>query len=153
MAVKHLGRLLLLLALLAGRLPAAEDALIAAVRAADDERIAATRAADPARLDAIFSDALRYAHSNGKVDDKASFIQSLTSRKTSYESFDYQERAFTVAGPGVVLMTGRVIARAISAGQPITLDLNFLAVWREEGGRWRFFAWQSARNPPPATKP
>lgn len=150
--MQHLGRLLFLLALLSNRLPAAEDALIAAVRAADDERLAATRAADPARLDAIFSDALRYAHSNGKVDDKASFVQSLTSRKIIYESFDYQERAFTAAAPGVVLMTGRVIARAISAGQPLILDLNFLAVWREEGGRWRFLAWQSSRNPPPAAK-
>ena len=148
--MKNLGRFLLLLALLSGRLPAADDALIAAVRAADDERLDATRAADPARLDAIFSDALRYAHSNGKVDDKASFVQSLTSRKTIYESFEYQDRTFTAAGPGVVLMTGRVIARAISAGQPVTLDLNFLAVWREEGGRWRFLAWQSSRNPPPA---
>ena len=150
MTVKHLGCFLLLLALLAGRLAAGEEALIAAVRAADDERLAATQAADPARLDAIFSDALRYAHSNGKVDDKASFVQSLTSRKIIYESFDYQERAFTVAGPGVVLMTGRMVARAISAGQPVLLDLNFLAVWREEGGRWRFLAWQSSRNPPPA---
>jgi hypothetical protein len=150
--VKHLGRFLLLLALLTGRLPAAEDALIAAVRAADNERLAATRAADPARLDAILSDALRYAHSNGKIDDKTSFVQSLTSRKTIYESFDYPERAFTVAGPGVVMMSGRVIARVISAGQPVVLDLNFLAVWREEGGRWRFLAWQSSKNPP-TTKP
>jgi ketosteroid isomerase-like protein len=151
--VQYFGRFLLLLALAVGRLPAAEDALIAAVRAADDERLAATQAADPARLDAIFSDALRYAHSNGKVDDKASFVQSLTSRKTIHESFAYQERAFTVAGPGVVLMTGRVIAHAISAGQPVVLDLNFLAVWREECGRWRFLAWQSARNPPPVARP
>jgi ketosteroid isomerase-like protein len=151
--MKHLGRFILLLALLAGRLSAAEDALIAAVRAADDERLSATRAADPARLDAIFSDALRYAHSNGKVEDKASFVQSLTSRKTIYESFDYQERSFTAAGPGVVLMTGRVIARAISAGQPVVLDLTFLAVWREEDGRWRFLAWQSCKNPPPVAKP
>lgn len=131
----------------------ADDAeVIAAVRAADDERVAAILAADPVRLDAIFSDQLRYGHSNGKVDDKASFVQSLTSRKTIYESFNYQERAFTVAGPGVVLMTGRVIARAISAGPPVALDLNFLAAWREEHGRWRFLAWQSAKLAPPVAK-
>ncbi len=62
-----LARLLLLLALVAGPLAAAEDKVIAAVRAADGERLAATLAADPARLDAILSDELRYAHSSGRV--------------------------------------------------------------------------------------
>ena len=28
-------------------------------------------------------------------------------------------------------------------------DLNYLAVWREEKGKWRFLAWQSCKNPPP----
>ncbi len=147
-----LTRLLFLLACLAGPLAATEDKAIAAVRAADDERVAAILAADPARLDARLSDGLRYAHSSGKVEDKAAFIRALTSRSVVYESLDYQDRTFTVAGPGVVLMSGRVAARVSSAGQPVMLDLNFLAVWREEGGQWRFLAWQSARNPPPAPK-
>jgi len=74
------------------------------------------------------------------------------SRKTIYESFDYQTRNFTVAEPGVVLMTGRVVVHVISAGQKIVADLNFLSVWREEGGRWRFLAWQSCLNPPAKSK-
>lgn len=151
--MKMLPRLLLLLILAAGSLSAAEDKLIAAVRAADDERTAATMAADPARLAAIFSDELRYAHSSGRVDTKASYVESLTSRSTVYESFDYKERTFKPAAPGVVLMTGRVVIHSRNNGQPVALDLNFLAVWREEGGRWRFLAWQSCKNPPPATAP
>jgi ketosteroid isomerase-like protein len=151
--MKMLSRLLLLLTLAAGSVSAAEDKLLAAVRAADDERTAATMAADPARLAAIFSDDLRYAHSSGKVDTKASYVQSLTSRGTVYESFDYKERAFKPAGPGVVLMTGRVVIHSRNDSQPVALDLNFLAVWREEGGHWRFLAWQSCKNLPPATAP
>jgi Domain of unknown function (DUF4440) len=119
------------------------------VRAADDERVAATIAADPARLAAIFSEELRYAHSSGKVDTKASYTRSLVSHGTIYESFDYLERKFKAAGPGVVLMTGRVLIHSRNDGAPVVLDLNFLAVWREENGHWRFLAWQSSRNPPP----
>lgn len=130
--------------------PAGLEQMIAAARAADDERTAATKAGDPARLDAIFSDDLRYSHSSGHVDNKASYMQALTSHRTVYESFDYQERTFKVAGPGVVLMSGRVLIHSRNDGQPIALDLNFLAVWREENGRWRFLAWQSCKNPPPA---
>jgi len=149
--VKFFCRLLLLLALSAGRLPAAEDALIAAVRAADDERIAAMLAADSAGLAAILSDQLHYAHSSGFIDTKASFIESLAGRHVVYESAEYVQRDFIPAGSGVMLMKGRARFKAVRGAERNLLDLNFLAVWREEGGRWRFLAWQSSRNPPPAT--
>ena len=148
--MKTLLRLLPFLALAFVSVHAAEDKAIAAVRAADDERLAATKSGDPKRLDAIFSNELRYAHSSGKVDTKASYVQSLTSRSTVYESFDYKERTFAVAAPGVVLMTGRVLIHSSNNGQKVENDLNFLAVWREEGGKWRFLAWQSCKNPAPA---
>ncbi len=144
---------LALLAIAAGSLRAAEAPALAAARAADDERLAATKSADPKRLDAIFSDDLRYAHSNGKVDNKASYVKSLVSRATVYESFDYKERNFTIAGPGVVLMSGRVIVKATNNGQHVENDLNILAVWREEHGKWRFLAWQSCKNPPADAAP
>jgi len=149
-AMKPLGRFLLLLALLAGRLAAADDPPLAALRAADDERIAAMLAADPVRLAAILSDQLHYAHSSGFIDTKASFIESLAGKQVVYESAEYVQRDFMPAGPGIMLMKGRAHIKAgRGAGRPL-LDLNFLAVWREEGGRWRFLAWQSSRNPPPA---
>lgn len=131
----------------------AESPAFADLRAADDERVAAIIAADPARLAAILSDELHYAHSNGLIDTKASFIESLTSRRTVYKSFEYVRHRFIPAAPGVVLMTGRVLVRIGNAEGERLLDLNFLAVWREEGGRWRFLAWQSCRNPPAAAKP
>jgi hypothetical protein len=130
----------------------AEVALITAVRAADDERVAATIAADAARLDAVYSDQLHYAHSNGVTDTKVSLIESLTSRRSVYESVEYRQREFIPVGPGIVLMKGRALIRAGSATQRNLLDLNFLAVWREENGQWRFLAWQSARLAPPAAK-
>jgi ketosteroid isomerase-like protein len=144
---------LLLLSLVFAAAPrAAEDAVIAAVRAADDERIAATIAADAARLGASYSDALHYAHSSGKIDTKASQIAGITTGTTKYERVEYKERAFVPAGPGVMLMKGHVLVhtRNKTSGQPGLLDLNYLAVWRQEGGRWRFLAWQSCKNPAPA---
>jgi hypothetical protein len=128
------------------------DRLIAAVTAADDERLAATKAGDKYRLDAIFSDALHYAHSSGKIDTKASYMASLVTRTTIYESFDYQERKFTLLAPGIAQMTGRVLIKATNNGARSDNDLNFLAIWREENGKWRFIAWQSCKNLPAATK-
>lgn len=148
--MKTLLRLLPLFALAFVTLHAAEDKAIAAARAADDERLAATKAGDRARLDAIFSDELRYAHSNGVVDSKASYMQVLVTHTTVYESFDYKDRIFKVVAPGVVSMAGRVLIKATNNGARADNDLNYLAIYREENGKWRFFAWQSCKNLPPA---
>jgi hypothetical protein len=127
-----------------------DDPAVAAARAADEERIAATKSGERARLDAIFSDQLRYGHASGKVDTKASYVQSLVTRSTVYESFDYKQRDFLVAGPGIVIMTGRVLIKATNNGERADNDLNFLAVWRLENGKWRFLEWQSCKYAPPA---
>ncbi len=123
----------------------AED--IAAVTAADNERVAAILAGDAERLGALLSDDLRYAHSSGHIDTKATALAATASHRTVHERHEYLERKFTEVAPGVVLMTGRVIFHERSGGQPQVLDLNFLAVWRNEGGHWRFLAWQSCKNP------
>jgi hypothetical protein len=148
--MKSLPRLLVLLLAFAGLLHASDDAVIAALRAADDERVAAIVAADGARLDAIFSDELRYAHSNGKIDTKASYRDSLVSRTTVYAKYDYAQRDFKLVAPTVALMTGRAVLQSGPAGAVGLVDLNFLAVWRLENGHWRFLSWQSCRNPAPA---
>ena len=131
-------------------LRAADDKLVAAVRAADDERIAATKAGDRARLEASYSDDLHYGHSNGKIDNKKSQIQGITTGANRYEAFEHKERTFVPAGPGIVLMKGRVLVHMGNkqTGEKIVNDLNYLAVWREEKGKWRFLAWQSCKNPP-----
>jgi ketosteroid isomerase-like protein len=124
--------------------------ITAAVIAADDERAAAMKEGDAGRLGAIFSDDLRYAHSSGAVDDKKSFMEKLVSHQSVYEKFDYKQRIVLPAGPGIALMSGRVLVDVRSGDQMQHIDLNYLSVWRQENGKWRFLAWQSCKNPEPA---
>jgi hypothetical protein len=151
---KVLPQLLAFLALACISLRAADDKLIAALRAADDERVAATKSADRARLDAIFSDDLHYGHSSAKNDTKASYMQSLTSKTTVYDSYEYVSREFRQIAPGIATMIGRAKIKSHSPTSVSDNDLNFLAIWRQENGKWRFLAWQSVKNPPaePAKK-
>lgn len=90
--------------LLSTMLHAADDSRIAVLRAADDRRVAAIVAADREQLAEIFSDELRYAHSTGAVDDKASYIDLLVSGRTKYLVYDYEERNFSFPAPGIALM-------------------------------------------------
>lgn len=126
----------------------AQDAKVAALTSADEARTAAMKSADRDKLSAIFSDELRYAHSNGVVDTKASFMEILTTGKTKYVGYDVVERTFTFPAPGIALMAGRSRVQAETATGKMDSVLSYLAVWREEGGQWRFLAWQSCKLPP-----
>ena len=128
---------------------AAGDARLAALQAADDERVAATLAADAKRLAEVLAEELHYAHSSGTVDTREQFIDTLASGRSKYEAIDYLERKFSFPAPGVALMTGRARVKVANAKGGMDAELSFLAVWREEQGRWRFLAWQSCRLPPP----
>jgi len=134
-----------------GSLRAAGD--LAAWKAADDARVAAMISADPAKLAAAFSDELLYVHSSGSADTKASFTQTLTSRKTKYNEIAYEQRDFREVAPGLVLMNGRCRVRLGEKAPFNQLHLSFLAAYRLEKGKWRFLAWQSCKLPEPAAKP
>ncbi|MGV3663803.1 MAG: nuclear transport factor 2 family protein [Prosthecobacter sp.] len=126
----------------------AEDAKVTALTAADEARTAAMKSADREKLNAIFSAELRYAHSSGVVDTKASFIEVLTTGRTKYVGYDVVERTFTFPAPGIALMAGRSRVQAETATGKMDSVLSYLAVWREENGQWRFLAWQSCKLPP-----
>jgi ketosteroid isomerase-like protein len=124
-----------------------DEKVLAAVRAADDERRSAILAADEARLAAIFSDALIYTHSSGKIDSKSSYMHALVSKSTTYEKYEYLDRKFVQLTPDIVLMTSHALITSLSFTGRNENDLSILAVYRKENGHWRFAAWQSAKLP------
>jgi len=126
----------------------AADERPAAVEAADDRRIAALVAADTARLAPLLSADLRYVHSNGTIDDKASFLDLVGTGRTRYMAYDPVGRTVSFPASGIALETGTARLRVENAEGAREMTLAFLAVWRWERGAWRFLAWQSARLPP-----
>ena len=139
---------LLLSCLLPFAAAASDDAKLAAVTAADDARVAAMLTPNQATLDKVLSDDLRYAHSNGKVDTKASLTSSLLGGEAKYVSYKYSERSFKFPAPDVALMAGRLEVQAVVDGISMTTGISYLAVWRLEKGQWKFLAWQSCKIPP-----
>ena len=121
--------------------------LLAALQAADDARVAAMRQPTQDKLQAIFSDDLRYAHSNASIDTKKSFVDVLTSGKTKYIEMTYEQRDFSLPAPSIALMTGRVHVKVEAGQNKLDSVLSYLAVWRLENGNWKFLAWQSCKVP------
>jgi hypothetical protein len=138
----------LCLCLTAAFATAAEEPKIAALTAVDDARVAAMLKPSKAVLDTVLSDDLRYAHSNGKVDTKASLTASLLGGDAKYVSYKYSERSFKFPAPDVAVMAGRLEVQAVVDGVSMTTGISYLAVWRLEKGQWKFLAWQSCKIPP-----
>jgi hypothetical protein len=126
----------------------AQSPALERVLKADDARVASILAPDREGLSAAFSDELRYAHSNGVVDTKESFIRALCEKQMRYLAYDHQERSFTFPVPGIALMTGRARMRVVTPAGEVDTVLGYLGVWREEAGVWKFLSWQSCRLPP-----
>jgi len=117
------------------------------VRAADTARVTATIAGDFRGLAPLLSDELSYGHSDGRVQTKLDFLDTVRTSRVKYEAYDYEELHAQNVGEGLVTLTGRVFLRASAGGETITARLRFLAVWRQENGAWRLFAYQSTRQP------
>lgn len=127
--------------------PAAEEGAEAALRQTDEARVAAMVARDTTALGEILSDSLRYAHSTGVVDDKESFIGLISSGRTKYLAYEPLERAISFPAPGIAIDAGRAKVTVENAEGQRVMTLSYLAIWRDEDGRWKFLAWQSARVP------
>src|SRR5215217_4524069 len=64
---------------------------------------AAQLASDAKAFDALCAAELSYGHSDGRVEDKATFIANATNRKTKFLSLAYQDPKIRVVGPAAIV--------------------------------------------------
>jgi hypothetical protein len=137
---------LLLIATLAAATAPASDERIAAVRAAELARFAANLGPDAKALDELLDDQLEYVHSNGEVDTKRSFIDSLVSGKRDYVSAKAEIENVRLLGD-VAIIRGKARVTVADAGTARDLHIGYTDVWVWKNGRWQMTAWRSARLP------
>lgn len=120
--------------------------LIAELNAADDRRAAATIAKDRAALEAMFCSDLRYVHSSGTDEDRATYIERACTGWYDYRNLNSLRREWRVMGD-VALCNGDVAIDVVAKGNPKAFTSRFLQVWRREGGVWKLAALQSTPLP------
>ena len=112
-----------------------------AIAGMERRRYKATKQADVAVLREVLDDALIYAHSNTAMDDKESYLAKVQAGYFRYESIALEEQSMLVLSD-VALLRGRMRARGLLQGSPLSLDNRFLAVVRNAGGQWRLLSYQ-----------
>ena len=120
------------------------DTELEIVSVLEDARIAAMVQQDAETLRRLLSDDLHYVHSSGNVDTKATFIDNVQNGPVQYRSIERRNEAGRLAGDGTALFTGEASIRVEVGGDPLDLEVRYLAVWARHDGTWRFEAWQTA---------
>jgi hypothetical protein len=132
--------------------PAAAQSPVDEVKAAEKKRFELTVAKDYAGLEKLLASDLIYVHSNGKVDNEKTFLESLTSGASTYKKIEPTSMNARVLGE-FVFVDGRAKVLVESNGQTNDLDLTYLDVWAKRNGTWQMVHWHSARMPAAAPKP
>lgn len=111
----------------------------------DQARLAAMMAGDGTKLRALFSEELVFVHSDGRAEAKADYVKNMLAGDTQYADAKTSDVRTLEPAPGVVIVYGAQEMRKRLGPSWSDIKLRFMAVWRNEGGTWRMFAWQSMR--------
>ena len=136
---------------LSGTVFAKDDARVGALKSAEAARFQANVDADAKVLGQVLDDDLEYVHSNGELNSKKEFIDSLTSGKRDYVATTFEIQGVRILGD-VAIIRGTAKVTVADNGQSRDLDLGYTDIWVWKDKRWQMTAWRSARMPPPAAK-
>lgn len=118
---------------------------VSAVLRADQARLAALMAGDGVALGKLMSDELKFVHSDGRIESKAEYVRNVMAGDTAYADAKTADVSALRPSADVVILIGAQEMRKRLGPTWSEIKLRYMAVWRNENGTWRMFAWQSMR--------
>ena len=104
---------------------------------------------DKTQLEALCADELSYGHSDGRVENKAQFINGVMTRKAILQSLTLSDHAITVVGTTAIARHAWA-SESETDGKPTSTKIGVLQVWQKQGGTWKLLARQAFRTQQPA---
>jgi ketosteroid isomerase-like protein len=121
----------------------AEGPDVAAVAEAVSALTKAMLTPDKAKLEALTADQLSYGHSSGKVEDKATFVDVVASKKTVYKSIELSKQTVVVAGNDAIVRHAWESESGTGDGKWNVSKIGVLQVWQKQASGWRLLARQA----------
>jgi ketosteroid isomerase-like protein len=119
-----------------------EDAVAKNVEAFRKAQISANAEA----LASLCAAELSYSHSDGRVEDKATFIANATNGKSKVLSLEYQDTKIAVVGPAAIVRFHWVgEAEAVADGKKSSTNLHILMNWQKQGADWKLLSRASTK--------
>ncbi len=102
--------------------------------------------ADQPALDRLTAAALSYGHSDGRVEDKATFMQALTSGKSDFVDLTLSDKTVRVSGD-VAIARHNMTGNTNNSGVRGSVKLAVLTVWQKQQNQWKLLARQAVKLP------
>src|SRR5579859_7170459 len=107
---------------------------------------AAQFAADAKTLEGLCAAELSYSHSDGRVEDKPTFVANATDGKSKFISLAYQDVSIRVVGPAAIVRFHWVgESQAVADGKKSSTNLHILMNWQKQGADWKLLSRASTK--------
>ena len=95
-------------------------------------------------LEALVADELHYGHSDADLEDKATFINTLMTKKSDFLSIDLSDQTINVYNETAVVRHV-LLADTFDDEIPRTIKLLILSVWNLQNSKWKIVARQAVK--------
>ena len=127
--------------------------VVPALAGADEDAVAknveafraAQAAADAKTLEGLCAAELSYSHSDGRVEDKATFVANATDGKSKVLSLAYQDVSIRVVGAAAIVRFHWVGESETADGKKSASNLHVLMNWQKQGGDWKLLSRASTK--------
>jgi ketosteroid isomerase-like protein len=97
-------------------------------------------------LNDIVSEDLSYGHSGGKIEDKATFIETLATKKSDFVSIELKNQQVKITNQ-TAIVRHQLFAKTNDGGVAGEVKLGIMLVWIKEGKTWKLLARQAFKLP------
>lgn len=101
---------------------------------------------DRTALQNIASEKLGYGHSSGKLEDKATFVETIASGRSDFVTIDLKNQIVKVSGK-TAIVRHELQAKTNDNGKPGEVHIGIVLVWQKEGKDWKLFDRQAYKLP------
>lgn len=104
---------------------------------------------DKSGLEAITATELSYGHSNGRIEDKATFVESLVSKTFDFVTVDLSQHSIKILG-NTAIVRHNLLGDTNDGGKPGKANIGIMQIWQKQQGKWKLLARQAFKLLPPA---
>jgi hypothetical protein len=102
--------------------------------------------ADPETLAGLCAAELSYSHSDGRVEDKTTFVANATNGKSKFISLAYQDPVIRIVGDAAIVRFHWIgESEAVADGKKSSTNLHILMNWQKQGGDWKLLTRASTK--------
>ncbi len=110
---------------------------------------AATKSGSLDSLNDLTADVLSYGHSNGDIQTKRGFVDSLATKNWKFLELNITDQTIDVHGNTAIVRQKLFGVHQKGKTEPGKVALGVLMVWKKEEGKWVVYARQAFKLLPP----